>query len=337
MAFSGIFYKKVFTKQTGITTVCVCLVCTLLIGAVYLPNHNGYVKKIPNADDVESVELSGAYITDLGSSLLGSTLSRYGFDVDIDETIEIKDTENIKKMIALHQKLIDNNTIEASQNYSNISVFDLIFNSDYYDYNSDGSYDCRIVYNLKSGQKMTRTYSVESKYVRSEFIDAVKNEEAIKQLSPFNIADDNLLFASVYTFYYDDDYDEYNYDTEKLISADEYIKIKDCYVQELLNFSDRDFINCIDVLSTLGFSYYGSYDSTDSSNVCEITVYSLDDNATDEIKNLVAKMSPAAIQKAYNNWTNDELNTYVTPTTIYVNSSQVKTIEMLKEINIDIS
>lgn len=204
MAFSGIFYKKVFTKQTGITAVCVCVICSLFTGCVYAPSYSSFIKKLPDATEVESVEIYDLSYNSEFSGFISAINNNVLFNYDLGSDIKITSEQGIEDAIALHQKLIDDQTIEGSQQVNNISFLNYIFDDSYDMFWS--TYDCRIVYNLKSGGKITRTYSALTKYIITEFAALMKNEEALNQTSPFNINKDNILFA---------DYERYDYNTEE--------------------------------------------------------------------------------------------------------------------------
>ena len=156
MAFSGIFYKKVFTKKTGITVGAVCLACTVFISCVYFPGHSSYVKKVPDASQVESIEISNVSVNSINLSVLTNLLSEYDLDTDVYSTITVTGEKAIADTIALHQKLVDDNVIEKSQSYTNYNLLTMLMNSSVYD-DYYGTYDVRLTYHLKSGKTLSRT------------------------------------------------------------------------------------------------------------------------------------------------------------------------------------
>jgi hypothetical protein len=329
MAFSGIFYKKVFTKKTGFTTVATCLVCALFIAVVYVPSHNFYVKNVPDASEVESIELAGfsSYAYYYANNYYAKSYTGDYYDGEM-ATFEIKEPENIEKAIALHQKLVDDNTIEKSKKAGSVSVIDALFNDDYdYEY----LYDCQITYMLKSGKKLTRTYSAVSSRVMSEYVELMKSEEILDQTEPFNINDDDILF--VLTDSYDDSDDEYyNYDSCKYLTLDQLNEFKSVYKADLQGLKTSQFLYSFDTYATgFDYSYYTSEDA-----VGYLEIYTISPNATDEMREKISKMSPAAIQKMYDSYSDEEFNNAINETYFNIYSSEENTVSLLKSFGIDI-
>ena len=300
MAFSGIFYKKVFTKQTGITAVCVCVICSLFTGCVYAPSYSSFIKKLPEANEVESVEIYDLSYNSEFSGFISAINNNVLFNYDLGSDIKITSEKGIEDAIALHQKLIDDKTIEGSQQVNNISFLNYIFDDSYDIFGS--TYDCKIVYNLKSGGKMTRTYSALTKYIIAEFAALMKNEEALNQTSPFNINKDHILFAEYerYDYNTEEDYIDYsNSSVSKTLNADEYNRFIDAYKADLLNLSDNKFIEYLNY--PFYIDYYGPQDTALAPDI-SITIYYLNDDIPDEIRQKVLGMSHAEIKNLYNNY-----------------------------------
>jgi hypothetical protein len=243
-------------------------------------------------------------------------------------TFEIKEPENIEKAIALHQKLVDDNTIEKSKKAGSVSVIDALFNDDYdYEY----LYDCQITYMLKSGKKLTRTYSAVSSRVMSEYVELMKSEEILDQTEPFNINDDDILF--VLTDSYDDSDDEYyNYDSCKYLTLDQLNEFKSVYKADLQGLKTSQFLYSFDTYATgFDYSYYTSEDA-----VGYLEIYTISPNATDEMREKISKMSPAAIQKMYDSYSDEEFNNAINETYFNIYSSEENTVSLLKSFGIDI-
>ena len=305
MAFSGIFYKKVFTKQTGITAVCVCVICALFTGGVYAPSYSSYVKKLPEASEVESVEIYDLAYNSEFSGFISAINNNVMFNYDLGTDIKITSEQGIEDTIALHQKLIDDKTIENSQQVNNISLLNYLFDDSY---NYGSTYDCKIVYNLKSGKKITRTYSALTKYFITEFAALMKNEEALNQISPFSISKDSILFAEYqkYDYNVEKDYIDYSESTvSKILNTYEYSKLIDAYKADLLNLNANDFID--DLNYPFYIDYYDYKDTELAPNI-SITIYSINKDIPDEIREKVLIMSPAEIQNLYNNYYQYEEN-----------------------------
>lgn len=281
MAFGGIFYKKVFTKQTLITLIGVCAVFTTLSIVVTLPVFNGYVKYVPEADEVESVEFSsvansGSYTTGL-NEILGTSV---GY-TDFGEAIIFVEQENIEKVIALHNKSIEDEAIKTTRKKNNVSLLrTLLFINGYYDdaYISDVSY--RIKYNLADGSTVERVYSVSNNLVTKEYYDVFQNEEALWQLEPMKY--DNEKFLGVECSVYNND-DEYSEESVELVNFD-IEQYKKALVKDYLSMQHTTFISEFDSFESAYYGmYYGKYyDYAEYYPVCNIDLYFANDDITDE-------------------------------------------------------
>lgn len=297
MAFSGIFYKKVFTKQTLITLVGVCAVFTTLSIVVALPIFNGYVKYVPEADEVDSVEFSsvanyGSYTTGI-NELLGTSV---GY-TDFGEAITFVEQENIEKVIALHNKSIEDEAIKTTRKKNNVSLLrTMLFIDGYYDdaYISDASY--RIKYNLADGSTVERVYFVSNNLVTKEYYDVFQNEEALWQLEPMKY--DNEKFLGVECSVYNND-DEYYEESVELVNFD-IEQYKKALVKDYLSMQRTTFISEFDSFDSAYYGiYYGMYyDYDEYYPVCNIDLYFADDDITDEELAEYKKMPTSRLLKA---------------------------------------
>lgn len=280
MAFGGIFYKKVFTKQTLITLVGVCAVFTTLSIAVTLPVFNGYVKYVPEAGEVDSVEFcsvshSGSYTG--FSELLGTNV---GY-TDFGEEIIFVEQENIEKIIALHNKSIEDEAIKTTRKKNNRSWLRIMLFIDSlhgYDYIPDTSY--RIKYNLADGSTVERVYSVSNNLVTKEYYDVFQNEEALWQLEPMKY--DNEKFLGVECSVYNNG-DEYLEESVELVNFD-IEQYKKALVKDYLSMQRTTFISEFDSFESAYYGmYYGMYYNYDEYYpVCNIDLYFANDDITDE-------------------------------------------------------
>ncbi|MGN0523181.1 MAG: hypothetical protein ACI4IG_02795 [Eubacterium sp.] len=277
MAFSGLFYKKVYTKKTGTTVIAVCLACTIFLSAVYLPSHNGYVKKIPSADEIESIELCENEAADISVGLLGSIapqLSNYYYDdyyyyYDEYPPIKVESEEGIKAILELHEKLVDDETIKNSKNINTFTLFQAITDDYYY----GNAYSCQLKYTLKNGKTMVRSYCVKNECILDEIVNVFKTEEAFNQLIPFSISPDNMLYVVL-------EDNDYSYDGGTVIDSEAFLE---AYRKDLLAMDNKkafiNEINCNYKISS------GDYSSEDYLNeLGGITVYYIRDNASDSIR-----------------------------------------------------
>lgn len=280
MAFGGIFYKKVFTKQTLITLIGVCTVFTTLSIVVTLPVFNGYVKYVPEAGEVDSVEFcsvshSGSYTG--FSELLGTNV---GY-TDFGEEIIFVEQENIEKIIALHNKSIEDDAIKTTRKKNNRSWLRIMLFIDSlhgYNYISDTSY--RIKYNLADGSTVERVYSVSNNLVTKEYYDVFQNEEALWQLEPMKY--DNEKFLGVECSVYNSG-DEYIEESVELVNFD-IEQYKKALVKDYLSMQRTTFISEFDSFESAYYGmYYGKYyDYAEYYPVCNIDLYFANDDITDE-------------------------------------------------------
>lgn len=280
MAFGGIFYKKVFTKQTLITLIGVCTVFTTLSIVVTLPVFNGYVKYVPEAGEVDSVEFcsvahSGSYTG--FSELLGTNV---GY-TDFGEEIIFVEQENIEKIIALHNKSIEDDAIKTTRKKNNRSWLRIMLFIDSlygYDYIPDTSY--RIKYNLADGSTVERVYSVSNNLVTTEYYDIFQNEEALWQLEPMKY--DNEKFLGVECSVYNSG-DEYLEESVELVNFD-IEQYKKALVKDYLSMQRTTFISEFDSFESAYYGmYYGMYyDYDEYYPVCNVDLYFANDDITDE-------------------------------------------------------
>lgn len=280
MAFSGIFYKKVFTKQTLITLIGVCTVFTTLSIVVMLPVFNGYVKYVPEAGEVDSVEFcsvshSGSYTG--FSELLGTNV---GY-TDFGEEIIFVEQENIEKIIALHNKSIEDEAIKTTRKKNNRSWLRIMLFIDSlhgYNYIPDTSY--RIKYNLADGSTVERVYSVSNNLVTKEYYDVFQNEEALWQLEPMKY--DNEKFLGVECSVYNNG-DEYIEESVELVNFD-IEQYKKALVKDYLSMQRTTFISEFDSFESAYYGmYYGMYyDYDEYYPVCNVDLYFANEDITDE-------------------------------------------------------
>ena len=240
MLFSGIFYKKVFTGNTAITLAAGSAVCLLFFAIVTLPSYSGYVKYVPEVDEIESVEL-----IDGSTELLNyNSISYYSdslaiYDFEKSSSYKFTTEECIKNAVQLHKKIVDDETIKKGKAISSSTWGDMMS----YDYEYEGTYDCRIVYHLKNGKLVTRRYSAPSKMISKEIVALMKSEEALSQFGVTSINTDDLLYST----FNSEMYDEENYNNSqktKDMTEEQFIGFLDAYKNDLLNnTSDADFID----------------------------------------------------------------------------------------------
>lgn len=319
LLFSKIFYRKWFTKITAITTGAVCAACVIFVCSIYLPSYDNYVKYIPDADEVESIELTDVYginENDLVSRLM--FMGAYDSDelyIDSD-TVTIKSKQGIEDAMNLHKNTVSDDAISNTQHFQ-LGVDDLLFGTDSY----YPTYGYTITYNLKDGNQVKRTYSVGTAYVEDALLQLFRNKEVITQsYYAYSNTDDILLMTSIdndynysYEYYeYDDviteditqddyDYSE-NYDyseTEKsVMTVDQAIEFIDIYSDDTITVDEDDFRI---VLTGMYESILSSVSFTDDYKEpsYNVNIYYIDPSATEEQRKTLKSMTSQEILSLY--------------------------------------
>lgn len=361
MAFSGLFYKKVYTKKTGTTVIAVCLACTIFVLSVCVPSHDSFVKKVPEADQIESVELTELEIGDTYYGFLGSMINHPGLYQELMK-INITSEQGINNIIALHNKLVDDETIEQSSRVKPTTLFETMFYSD-----SEYPYSCKLKYKLKNGKTVSRTYKITSKNIYQELVDVFQTEEVLQQIPPFNIKSEDLLFASAETKYTEEE--EQAPDFEYVPTIIDANKLLEAYEKDLLATQTR-----LSVLKNVDSQYYYYYSEEsrwtyyeqnefsfqdyleveDTSTVNNITLYYIREGTNDKVRKQIqdfTKTKIMIINEKYYHYDprNDyfrisdeheyDENSYydaVLSVSIYVQKDYENTINLLREYGIDV-
>lgn len=303
--FNAIFYKKAFTKNTAATFGFVCVFSLVFLGFIYFPSYDDFVSYIPQEDEIESVEYicddyTGYYGYDFYSLFMGAQIEK-----DDNISIEYRQPENIKKMIDFHKKMVSAQTIMQS-----------IGDSDVLKSDSDmGTCSCTIIYTLKDGSTVKRSYDANAKCIMDEYVAILKNEEALSQMAPFNREDDVLFvlydpyytlddetaadendYSEVDTDIVSDDYSLENADTVN-IPEDMWEQLFDGFMADRLSETDGAFMYNQNISYQI---YYGGEDSyVYPDSVGYITYATLSDGISDEEKEKILQMTPAERQKYY--------------------------------------
>lgn len=357
MIFTAILYKAPFTKKTGITTACVCVVCSLIMGVISFPSYSGYVKNVPDANEVESITLTDLYSdTALYDSTIWVGNSEY-YEYENGGKVEIKTPEAIEKAVEFHKSLVSDDTIKASQRYLSLNpfnLFDYIFGTDYDSYYGD--YSCKIDYKLKSGRTLSRTYTgVNTMYLEKSFVELMKTEEMCSQIKPLNFDENEVLYVEIsgnydgtslensngFTCREEGEYEYFDYATRE-INKKEYPKLMEAYKKDVFGGkSDDRFCELLNTSSEFGLYINYKEDYSYYSPCIDITIYSLSDSATDEQISRIKDMKPDEIKKLCE-WGYDEASAQwelmdaVDYDSISVYSNDKNTIEFLRSIGIPI-
>ncbi len=340
MVFTAIFYKKVFTKGTLITLACTSAACIIFLSALYLPKHNSFVKYVPEADEIESVEFTEddwAY-SDYNTSIFNRLVASYAYDYAT--TYSITSSEAIEKTIALHEAVVSDDVISRRYlDYTNPLDSDNEDENDYY--YSDTGFE--IKYHLKDGSTVARQYCVNARFIIDELRALMRTQELIRQTSPYNADLSKLAFAGVQAFdltpQIDEDgdvyYENYFYTTEATEITADYAELLECIIadraDESINFSSSD--------SLIQYYQDSNYNSLAQHNVATIGIYLYSDDASQKYNDKIAAMSWEEFARyRESDWyyegdfVSDEMEEYY----IDVFDEDTRTIEYLKSIGIEV-
>lgn len=286
MIFNAVFYKKAFTKKSSVTFGAVCAVSLVFLGFVFIPSYDSYVSYVPNADEVESVE----YVCDeynYYSMDFNSLIDSIVYEEE-PTVVEYKEPENIEKVLEFHKKIVSQNTIIQSTAVN--SIFETALDTDVC--------CCTLVYHLKDGTTVSRSYDANADCVTQEYINLIRNEEALSQLPPF-CDKDKIAYIQYEEFGNSDDYyaDTYTTDGGTVINIPEeqWDALMEALMQDRLAESDNE------LLYTQGISYQMGYDDVNvptSKGYVSFALFS--DSISDEEKEKVRAMTPEQRANYYN-------------------------------------
>ena len=311
---SAIFYRKAFTKSTLLCFIITVAVTVVTFAAVeFIPNIN-FKNYVPEASKVESVTLEenvdfgneGALPSKLLAVMFEFLPEESLYAEQIGEPYTFTSDEAKAKVEALHNKMIAQSTIDNA------------YSEDYYYH---GYYSVKLVYHLKDGKTVTRSYCVGTMDVYQEYIDLMKTEEAIRQTVSDFFKDKEIMYMGIDEYASDEEMEDENYDWELYpyirptvyVSLDEYDTLLDMIVKDRLNepesvFADLGLSSAFDIFDlndyyrdenfwSLGFDE--DEDDEDETEVNDyvdyrdisIRVSVLSENATEEQKELLKNMT----------------------------------------------
>ena len=228
---------RIFDKDTLKSIVIYFAIATVFVGLTVF-DITGFSKKVPELEDVKSVDM-----TDLVSGfenysgIEGTSSKNVKYDGKLDSP------ESLEKIIELHQYIIDNNLIYASEDSYGVEVYDMegmpcdIANE-----------IIHIKYELNNGKVMERVYDVEMDENVAKLLDEILTGEEYKEKNKITsyVNMDNISYIQITGleeeyYYYDYDsaaYDEYE---EQVKNSGGMAVIKNPKViKELLNKLDED-------------------------------------------------------------------------------------------------
>lgn len=326
MIYNAVFFKKAFTRQGSVTLSCACAIGVIFLLCVFLPSHDKYISYVPEEQEIEYVEITGREPNDYAA--LFSSDSYYGEGRY--ETLKLTSKESVEKTVAFHKKLTEKETIEKSD-YCVSKDFSNLFGL-YHDIYQDCC--CDIVYTLKDGSKVKRTYYAAGECVADEFADLIKTDEALSSIEPFNINSDDILFVCVGDFSTDEIYDD---NSDDWFSGQSIVNIPD--YDEFFGVLKNDFKNTDKYelfssfpLEVFGFCYY-DYDCN-FDTVYYIDFYSVNEDAPQEVREKLKSMSAAELQRMYSrymySYDDSSEARYIDSYSLGVSASQPNVIEYIQ-------
>lgn len=326
MIYNAVFFKKAFTRQGSVTLSCACAIGVIFLLCVFLPSHDKYISYVPEEQEIEYVEITGREPNDYAA--LFSSDSYYGEGRY--ETLKLTSKESVEKTVAFHKKLTEKETIEKSD-YCVSKDFSNLFGL-YHDIYQDCC--CDIVYTLKDGSKVKRTYYAAGECVADEFADLIKTDEALSSIEPFNINSDDILFVCVEDFSTDEIYDD---NSDDWFSGQSIVNIPDYdeFFGVLKNdFRSTDKYELFSSLSLEGFGFcYYDYDCN-FDTVYYIDFYSVNEDAPQEVREKLKSMSAAELQRMYSRYMNSYDDSsearYIDSYSLGVSTSQPNVIEYIQ-------
>ena len=250
---SAIFYRKALTKSTLKCFIVTVAVTVVTFAAVEFVPNISFKNYVPEASEVESVTLEenvdfgneGALPSKLFAVLFEFLPEETLYAEQIGEPYTFTSDDAKEKIEAFHKKMVAQSTIDNA------------YSEDYYYH---GYYSVKLVYHLKDGKTVTRSYCVGTMDVYKEYIALMKTEEAIRQTVTDFFKDKEIMYIGVDEYATDEEIDDDNYDWELYpyvrptvyASLDEYDTLLDMIVKDRLNepesvFADLGLSSAFDV------------------------------------------------------------------------------------------
>lgn len=288
LIITALFYRKPFNKLTLASFAVSAVVSVVFVLCVsFIPKAAGYIDYVPEASEVESVnvEMGGdfryhQYYGLVNEIFLNSFYSE--FDESEKSSYNFSTDESKSAVSALHKKLISDETIYQ-----------------YYNSNEEFDYDTvnkiHLEYKLKNGGTVYRTYYVKASSVYNEVAELFKTEEILNLIAPMSYKDDEILFVIVHKNYGD-----------KYYKLDKYDALMNAVKKDMLNSSNRDFLNSID-LNGFDSDFYNEDEISEDfsyvpDSVFTFTIDKFSDSASKEQREKMSRMSPSEMIRYDNDY-----------------------------------
>lgn len=278
--------KKVFTKKSGIVFGVTTAVCIVFVFSIYFSNSSSFVKYVPKAEEVESVTIIerddySLYKNDLLWYVVGVL---YGPVSETDRAV-LNEPQNIQAVIDFHNLVVSDKVMNytlrdrerdlySAQEATTVPADTDEAVTEPYSEDITSSLSFDLVYKLKNGTTVKRSYIIQYN-LWNEYFKFMKSEEAISQDEPYSLSADDVMYVET-TLYTGNEADEMTGDVDYdyyVTPPEKWDEMRDTLIQDKLNETNAEF-------------YY------EISNDGYMTVYTLNDNISDEQKEYIRNMTP---------------------------------------------
>lgn len=278
--------KKVFTKKSGIVFGVTTAVCIVFVFSIYFSNSSSFVKYVPKAEEVESVTIIerddySLYKNDPLWYVVGVL---YGPVSETDRAV-LNEPQNIQAVIDFHNLVVSDKVMNytlrdrerdlySAQEATTVPADTDEAVTEPYSEDITSSLSFDLVYKLKNGTTVKRSYIIQYN-LWNEYFKFMKSEEAISQDEPYSLSADDVMYVET-TLYTGNEADEMTGDVDYdyyVTPPEKWDEMRDTLIQDKLNETNAEF-------------YY------EISNDGYMTVYTLNDNISDEQKEYIRNMTP---------------------------------------------
>lgn len=264
-------HKRVFTKPYAVCLAVLAAAYAGFAAFAFNADDSRFVRYVPQAADVESVELvdSGSryYISEDYNISLFSLLYYYDSGNGGNEYL-FEDRQDIEKVIELHKLAVSDEVIDYRRpEYNEETDGSTVFS---------GQDVCfSLEYTMKNGSKLSRTYRIE-KNIWAQYLDILRLPSAIAQTEPYNFDAQDIMLIEGVTYGEEEltETGEYTASTTAVynIPVKNWPELREIMISDASKRSDLDFYS--------GFTNYG-----------DITVYTISDLVSPEDCERIRNMS----------------------------------------------
>lgn len=256
---------RIFSRDF-VRSLSVYFVIAIVFMALTVFDITGFAKRVPDIDEVESVEMDD-FISDYNSSVIYGYVSKDNDNSDR----EFNSPESLEKIIELHQYIVDEHLYEENRDIDSDSYAEV--------YDMDGNSvlvagECvHLTYNLKNGSRLERTYVCTMDNHAAKLIDELfTSDEYIEKNRVLSYVDmETVSYIQItgltdeyFESYYD--YDEYGssgtdygseYEKHVMNSGNIAVIENPKLIKKVFEAWDKDMKNCGYIYNNRGVSDIG--------------------------------------------------------------------------------